>query len=141
MIGSQTTNLTLNLSFDHNLCFICSNGRCKPNLDIYVSISFQWCKKKFKLMGFNPCNRTLKIWESIGIPTPNMGIHLGVWGFIPSHSFALLRPCNVIFGLSSWLANLQALALVARTRLGLRHKCLLSSSPSPCCVDTANEEE
>jgi len=41
-------------------------------------------------MGFDPCNRLLKIRKSIGIPIPKMGVHLGVWGFIPSHSLALL---------------------------------------------------
>ncbi len=40
-------------------------------------------------MGFDPCNRLLKIRESIGTPTPNVGIPLGVRGFFPSHSFAL----------------------------------------------------
>jgi hypothetical protein len=35
-------------------------------------------------MSFKPCNCPLKIWESIGIPNPKVGIHLGVWGFIPS---------------------------------------------------------
>jgi hypothetical protein len=29
-------------------------------------------------MGFDPYNRPLKIQESIGIPIPKMGIHLGV---------------------------------------------------------------
>jgi hypothetical protein len=41
-------------------------------------------------MNFDPCNCLLKIWESIGTPIPKMGVHLGVWGFIPSHSFALM---------------------------------------------------
>ncbi len=41
MVGSQTANLTPNLSFGHNLCFRCSNGRCEPILDIYISIVFQ----------------------------------------------------------------------------------------------------
>jgi hypothetical protein len=58
VVGSQTTSLTPSLSFDHNLCFKCPNGQCEPILDIYTSIDFQWYK----------------------------GIHLGVWGFIPSHS-------------------------------------------------------
>jgi hypothetical protein len=26
-------------------------------------------------MGFDSCNFPLKIWESIGIPTPKMGVH------------------------------------------------------------------
>jgi hypothetical protein len=36
-------------------------------------------------MSFDPYNGPLKIQESIGTPTPKMGAHLGVWGFIPSH--------------------------------------------------------
>jgi hypothetical protein len=31
-------------------------------------------------MGFDPCNRFVKIQESIGTPTPKVGAHLGVWG-------------------------------------------------------------
>jgi sterol desaturase/sphingolipid hydroxylase (fatty acid hydroxylase superfamily) len=37
-------------------------------------------------MSFDPCNCPLKVWESIGILTPKVGVHLEVWGFIPSHS-------------------------------------------------------
>ncbi len=37
-------------------------------------------------MGFEPYNGTLKIWESIETSAPKVGAHLGVWGFIPSHS-------------------------------------------------------
>jgi hypothetical protein len=40
VVGSQITNLTPDLSFGHNLCFRCSNGSCKPILDIYISIAF-----------------------------------------------------------------------------------------------------
>jgi hypothetical protein len=36
-------------------------------------------------MSFDPCNRPLKIQESIETPTPKVGVDLGVWGFIPSH--------------------------------------------------------
>jgi len=50
-------------------------------------------------MGFDPCNLSLKIWESIGTPTPKMGAHLGVRGFIPSHSPTLPRARNAIPGL------------------------------------------
>ncbi len=74
-------------------------------------------------MGFDPCIRPLKIWESIGTPIPTMGVHLGVWMFIPSHSFALPGTWDVIPRLPSWRATLQALALVASPRLGLQdHK-------------------
>ncbi len=57
-------------------------------------------------MGFDPCNRTLKIRKSIVTPTPNMGVQLRVWGFIPSHSLALLGACNVPPGVPFWPATL-----------------------------------
>jgi len=34
-------------------------------------------KELFNPMGFDPCNRFIKIWEFIGIPIPKMGVHLG----------------------------------------------------------------
>ncbi len=37
-------------------------------------------------MSFNLYNCPLKIWESIGILTPKVRVHLGVWGFTLSHS-------------------------------------------------------
>ncbi len=64
-VKNQTVNLTPNFSFGHNLCFRCPNGQCKPILDIYVLIAFEWYKKLFEEMGFDPWNCTLKIWESI----------------------------------------------------------------------------
>jgi hypothetical protein len=71
-------------------------------------------------MGFVLFNYSLKIRESIGISTPKMGAHLGMWGFIPSHSPTLpwawdVTPRNL------WLTPLQALALVASLGLGLWH--------------------
>jgi len=44
----------------------------------------------FQSNEFDPYNRPLTIWESIGTPTPKVGVHLGVWGFIPPHFLALL---------------------------------------------------
>jgi len=85
MVGNQIGILTFDLSFGHNLCFKYANGLCKPILDIYVSGDFQWYKEFFNPMSFDPCNYPLKTWESIGTPTPKVGAHLGVWGFIPSH--------------------------------------------------------
>ncbi len=64
VIGSQTANLTPDLSFGHNLCYRCSNEQCEPILDIYASIAFQWFKKLFKGRSFDPCNRALKIQKS-----------------------------------------------------------------------------
>jgi hypothetical protein len=103
MVKSQTANLSSNPSFGHNLCFRCPNGSCEPILDIYVSIAFQWYKKLVNEMGFDPYDRTLKIWESTGTPTPKMGVPLGMWGSIPSHSLAPLGACGMT--LNSLLAR------------------------------------
>jgi hypothetical protein len=62
----------------------------RAHLDIYASKAFQWDKELFNLMSFDPCNCPMKIQESIGTPTPKVGTHLGVWGFIPSHAPTLL---------------------------------------------------
>jgi hypothetical protein len=86
IVGSQIGNLTPHPSFGHNLCFKCPNGSCEPILDIYVSRAFQWYNKISNKIGFDPWNFSLKIWDSIKTPTPQMGAHLGVWGFIP-HTF------------------------------------------------------
>jgi hypothetical protein len=85
MVGSQIDILTFDLSFRHNLCFKYSNGPCEPILNIYVSRSFQWYKGVINLMSFDPWNYSLKIWDSIGIPTPKVGIHLGMCELTPSH--------------------------------------------------------
>ncbi len=98
VVRSQIANLTPSLSFGHNLCFKNPNGSCEPILDIYVLRTFHWYKEHFNPMSFDPCNFFLKIWESIGTPTPNVGIHLGVWGFIPSHS-------PTFFGAWMWLPS------------------------------------
>jgi hypothetical protein len=91
VVGSQIGNLTSNPSFGHNLCLRCPNGSCEPIVDIYVPKSFQWYKELFNPIGFDPCNCFLKIRKSIVTLAPNVGgAHLGVWGFIPSHSPALL---------------------------------------------------
>jgi hypothetical protein len=52
--------------------------------------------------------------------TPKVGVHLGVWRFNPSHSPTLPGAWDVTSELPSWLAPLQALALVASSKLGLR---------------------
>jgi hypothetical protein len=121
MVGSQIASLTPNPHFGHNLCFKCPSGSCEPILDIYVLRYFQWYKELHNPMGFDLFNCSLKIRESIGTITPKMGAHLGMWVFIPSHFPTLPKAWNVIPRLHSWLAPLQALALVASPRLGLRH--------------------
>jgi acyl-CoA synthetase (AMP-forming)/AMP-acid ligase II len=77
VVGSQIANLTFGLSFGHNLCFLCPNGSCEPIFDIYVLIALQWYKKLFESMGFDPCNFSLKIWESIWDSNSHNGSSLG----------------------------------------------------------------
>jgi hypothetical protein len=96
IVESQIANLIPDLSFDHNLCFKCPNGSCEPILDIYVLKTFQWYKELLNPMSFDPCNHPLKVWESIVTPTLKVRVHLKVWGFNPSHSFALPRAWYVI---------------------------------------------
>jgi hypothetical protein len=123
VVGSQIVNLTFGFSFGHNLCFKCPNGSCKPILDIYVAKKFQWYKELLNPMGFDPCYCSLKIRESIGTPTPKVGIHLRVWRF-NFHTLPYSQPpenMKVTPRPHSWPALLQALALVASLRLGLRH--------------------
>jgi hypothetical protein len=91
VVGSQTSNLTPDPCFGHNLCFRCPNESCEPIVDIYVQRTFQWYKELFNPMDFDPCNCSLKVQESIKTPTPKVGAHLGAWGFIFSHSPALPR--------------------------------------------------
>ncbi len=97
------------------------------HLDIYVSITFQWYKRRFELMGFDPCHCPLnpaialwRFWSPFETPIPTMGVHLGMWVFIPSHSFALSGAQDVTPRLPSWASTLQAFTLVANLRLGLR---------------------
>jgi hypothetical protein len=60
VVGSQIDNLIPNLSFDHNLCFKYPNGSCEPISNIYVPRSFQWYKKLFNVMNFDPLKSPFK---------------------------------------------------------------------------------
>ncbi len=100
VVGNQFGNSTPGLSFGHNLCFTCPNESCEPISNIYVSRAFQWYKELFNPMTFDPYNLPLKIWESIRTPTTKMGIHFGVWGFIPSHFLTFSGVWNVTPGFS-----------------------------------------
>jgi len=44
VVKGQTTNLTFDLSFCHNVCCRCPNGPCEPIFDVYTLIAFQWYK-------------------------------------------------------------------------------------------------
>jgi len=118
-IGSQIANLIFGFSFGHNLYFMYPNGSCKAILDIWVPRTFQWYKKIFNPMNFDPCNCPLKILESIETLIPKVGTRLGVCGFIPSHSPPLSKAWNVTPKLHSWPLPLQALILVVSPRLRL----------------------
>jgi hypothetical protein len=108
-------------SFDHNLCFKCSNEQYEPILDIFVKITFQWYKKLFKLMGFDPCNCALKIQESIWDFNSHNGSSLGSVRVHSLTLFALLGASDMTPRSPSWPATSQPLALVVSPRLELRH--------------------
>jgi hypothetical protein len=82
--------------------------------------SFPMTTLNFNSLSFDPCNRSLKIRESIVTPIPKVETPLGVWGFIPSHFPTFLRACGMTLGLPSWPTTLQALSLVVSPKLGLR---------------------
>jgi len=106
VVGSQSANLTPDLSFGHNLCFKCPNGSCEPILDIYISISFQWYKELLNPLSFVSCNCSLNLQESTGTPTPKVGVLLGVWRSIPSHFLTFLGACGMPPGLPFWPVTL-----------------------------------
>jgi hypothetical protein len=89
VVGSQIANLTLGLSFGHNLCFKCPNGSWNPILDIYVSIAFQWYKKLFNPLALTPAITLWRFGSPPGFQIPKVA-PLGVWRFIPSHFPSLL---------------------------------------------------
>jgi hypothetical protein len=120
VVGSQIANLTPDLSFDHNLCFRFPNGRCEPNLDIYVSIGFQWYKERFTMRNFDPFNHALKIRESIRDSNSQHGSSLGSVRVHSLTLFALPGACEMTPVSPSWPTTLSHLALVANSRLGLR---------------------
>ncbi len=68
VVGSQTGSLTPGPSFALNLCYRCPNGPCEPIFDIYTFIAFQWYKEHPNAKCFDPCNSTLKFWESRRTP-------------------------------------------------------------------------
>jgi hypothetical protein len=106
--------------FGHNLCFKCPNGQCKPILDIYTLITFQWYKELFKVMSFGPFNCILKVRESIWDSNSQHGSSLGSVRVHSLTLFAFPGTCDVIPKSPSWPATLQPLTLVASPTLRLR---------------------
>ncbi len=95
VVGSQTTNLIPDLFLGHNLCFKCPNGSFEPILNIYVSIAFQWYKELFNPLGFDPYNRSLKIWESTRTPNSQNG---SSFGRVRVHSLTLSFTPRLLLG-------------------------------------------
>ncbi len=129
VVGSWITNLNPNPFFGHKICFKYPNEKCEP---ILTSKFQKLCNGIifFNPMSFDPCNRPLKIQKSIGTPIPEVGAHLGVCGFIPSHSLTFLGTWNVTPGFHFWLAPLQALTLGVRPRLGLWQLLYFPNQPT-----------
>jgi len=105
VVKSQIGNLTLGLSFSHNLCFKCPNEQWEPILDIYVPKDFQWYKERHKPLSFDPWNCSLKFWKSTRTPSPKVGVALGVWGFIPSYSLIFFYTPRSMW-CDSWASSL-----------------------------------
>jgi hypothetical protein len=129
VVGSQnwqtSENSTPDPSFGHNLCFRCPNEQWEHILDIYASRAFQWYKKCHKTLRFDPCNGSLKFWESTGTPSPKVGVALGVWVFTPLHSLTL----SYTPGLSLILVPGLALALALGLPLALAPELPLGPQP------------
>jgi hypothetical protein len=62
----------------------------------------------------------------IGTLTPKVGVHLGMWGFIPSHSLTLLGAWDMTPEIPFWPAPLQGFALIVSPRLGLQYRSMIS---------------
>ncbi len=115
MVRSQIGNLTPSPSFGHSLCFKYLNGSCETILDIYVSRVFQWYKELFNPMGFDPCNLSLKVWDSnsqSGSSLGNVRVHSLAFSCTPGS-----MKCDS--WAHSWPTPLQTLTLVTSPRLGL----------------------
>jgi len=72
VVGSQTASLTPGPSFAHNLGDRYPNGQCDAIFIIYASRTFQWHQEHPNARCFGPCCRTLNIWESRRIPSPQL---------------------------------------------------------------------
>jgi hypothetical protein len=81
VVGSQTTSLTPDPSFAHNLGCKCPNCQCEGIFDIYVSRPLQWHQEHPNARCFAPCCQALNIRESQ--KTPNLQL-FQVLGFTPT---------------------------------------------------------
>jgi hypothetical protein len=79
VVGSQTSSLTPDPSFAHNLGCRCPNGSYEAILDIYTSRPFQWYKEHPNTRCFDPWTRALNFRKSHETPTSHFrecGLHL-----------------------------------------------------------------
>ncbi len=120
MVGSQIGDLTLAFL----LAITCVSDVRIGHVSPFQTFTFQEISNNIRNASIQwILTHAIIFWRfgsPFGTPIPKMGVHLGMWGFTPSHSFALLGAWIVTPGLPSWPAPLQALALVASLRLGLR---------------------
>jgi hypothetical protein len=122
LVESETGTLTPGPSFGHNLCFRCLNEQCEPILNIHVPRAFQWYKKRHKPLIFDPSNRSLKFWESIGTPSPKVRVALGV--SVSVHSLTFFYTLGSMWcdsWASFWPTPLQCLCLDSRASFLLAH--------------------
>jgi len=93
--------------------------------------AFQWYIELFHLMNFDPWNISLKIQNSVVIPTPTMGVHLDVW----VHSFT---PPQVQMWLSSCIFDLHLSTLLLWSRSQGQGRdikyLILKHTQLPCCL-------
>jgi hypothetical protein len=87
MGGNQIGTLILNVPYGHNVFYVLKWVMQTYFRHLKFLRNFQWYKKLFDPTSFDPWNTSLNIWDSIGIPILKVGVHLGVCGFIPSHSW------------------------------------------------------
>jgi hypothetical protein len=87
VVESQMDTLTPNPSFDHNLCFKCSNGLGEPILNIYVSRTFQWYNELFNAMCFDPWNISF---ENLGFHKASNSQSGNPFGNVWVHSFTFM---------------------------------------------------
>jgi hypothetical protein len=99
VVGSQIANLTSDPSF----AIICVSGVQMGHVSPFQTSKFQEISNGIRNVSIQwvltPAITLLNIRESIGTLTLKMWVHLGVWGFIPSHSFALLGAWDVTLAL------------------------------------------
>ncbi len=91
IFNSQKSNWHFNSQpfFNHNLNINIQMDHASPFQTFMSQELSNGIKKSSIQWVLTPSNCFLKIWDSIKISNPKMGVHLKMCGFILSHSFAL----------------------------------------------------